>query len=57
MSQKSGIWSLYNGGTYIPVFTVVEGSLPSGTIYGLPNLITETSLLLGMFKIQSWELK
>jgi hypothetical protein len=35
----------------------VEGSPPSGTIYGLPSLIAETSLLSGMFKIQSWELK
>ena len=38
-------------------FNGVEGSLHSGTISGITNLIAGTSFLLGMFKIQSWELR
>ena len=35
----------------------VEGSLHSGTIYGITGLIAGTSFLLGIFKIQNWELR
>ena len=31
----------------------VEGSLHSGTIYGITSLIAGTSLLFGMFKIEA----
>ena len=39
------------------LFSGVEGSLHSRTIYGITSLIAGTSFLLGMFKIQSWELR
>ena len=35
----------------------VEGSLHSETIYGITSLIAGTSFSLGIFKIQSWELR
>ena len=54
----TGTWFSTSGRVDVtPSLIVGERSLHLGTIYGMTSLIAGTSLLLGMFKIQGWELR